>query len=155
MKIANKIVLFVVSALAFTSCARQISSDVYSVRQVGEISTTHMGVIKAIREVRIDQSEQLDQNQVGMIGGGAAGGVMGNTIGRGNFFATAGGAIAGAVTGSLLEKKMKQQMALEYVIELNNGELITVVQGLEDTLAIGQPVYVVVSPHGRSRVIPQ
>ncbi len=153
--IISKIALLVMGIALFTSCARQISSDVYTSRQVGEVSTTLAGYIKNVREVCMEQSEQLEDNGLGLAGGGVAGGVIGHAIGRGNLLPTAAGAIAGAVTGSLVEKKLKQQIALEYIVELENGALITVVQGRDHIFNIGQPVYVIVSQSGRSRITPQ
>jgi outer membrane lipoprotein SlyB len=117
------------SIMLFTSCASQISSDVYTSRQVGEVSTTYAGTIKNVREVCVEQGDQLENNGLGVAGGGVTGGILGSNIGKGRFFPTAAGAIAGAVTGSLIEKKLKQQSAFEYIIELENGGLMTVVQG--------------------------
>ena len=151
----KKFVLLAMSILLSTSCARQISSDVYTARQVGEVSTTLVGVVKNVREVRMEQGEQLEDNGLGIVGGGVAGGALGSSLGRGNFFPTAAGAIAGAVTGAFVEKKLKHQSALEYVVELDNGNLITVVQGQDQIFNIGQPVYVIVSQSGRSRITPQ
>ena len=148
-------IVLVVSAILLTSCARQIDSDVYASRQVGEVSTTYVGVIRSVREVCVEECECLEDNGLGIAGGGLAGGVIGNALGKGNFAPTAAGAIVGAVAGSLIEKKAKQQMALEYVVELYHGGLITVVQGQNQVFNIGQPVYVLVSPYGRSRITPQ
>lgn len=149
----NTSIVFMMMLL--TSCAREISSDVYTARQAGEISTTYMGSIKNVREVQVAQGEQLEENSLGMAGGGITGGVLGNSIGRGNLLPTAAGALAGAVAGSFIEKKLKQQTALEYVVELNDGSLITVVQGRNQEFIINQPVYVIVSQSGRSRITPQ
>lgn len=151
----GKIILLAISAMLCASCARQISSDVYASRQIGEVSTTYIGVIKNVREVCVEQGEQLEDNGLGIAGGGVAGGVLGNTLGRGNLFPTAAGALAGAVAGSFIEKKLKQQSALEYIILLDNGSLMTVVQGTDQVFNIGQPVYVMVSQSGRSRLILQ
>lgn len=143
------------STVLITSCAREISSDVYSSRQVGKVSTTYAGTIKNVREVTVQQGEQLEDNGLGIAGGGIAGGVIGSAVGRGNFAPTAAGAIVGAVAGSLVEKKLKQQQALEYVVELDQGGLLTVVQGTDQQFDVGQPVYVLMSPSGRSRITPQ
>jgi outer membrane lipoprotein SlyB len=64
------------------------------------------------------------------------------------------GGIAGAVGGAFAEKSLKTQDALEYTIELSNGEGLSVVQGINNPLKIGQNVRVIVSSKGRSRVIP-
>lgn len=151
---ANSILL-TVSILILSSCARQISSDMYVARQVGEASITYIGVIRNVREVCVEQGDQLEDNGLGISGGGIAGGVLGSTIGKGHVIPTVAGAIAGAVTGSLIEKKIKQQIALEYIVELNHGGLMTVIQGRDQLFNIGQPVYVIVSQTGRSRIIPQ
>jgi outer membrane lipoprotein SlyB len=148
-------ILLTAGTLLFLSCARQISSDVYASRQVGEAFTTYVGVIKNIREVCVEQGDQLEDNGLGIAGGGFAGGVLGSAVGKGKFVPTAAGAIAGAVTGSFVEKKLKQQSAFEYIIELDNGGLMTVVQGQDQVFNIGQPVYIIVSQAGRSRIIPQ
>lgn len=147
--------LLLMGSLFLASCAQQISSDVYSSRQVGEVSRTYAGVIKNVREITVQQGENLEDNGLGIAGGGVAGGVVGSALGKGSFAPTAAGAIAGAVAGSLLEKKMKQQMALEYVVELDNGDLVTVVQGKDQVFYVNQPVYVLMSYSGRSRITPQ
>lgn len=151
----KKILLFVMLATVSTSCARQIDSDVYSSRQVGQVTTTYAGVVRSIREVLVESGNQLEDNGLGIAGGGIAGGVVGSAVGRGHFLPTAIGAVAGAVTGSLVEKKMKQQMGYEYIVELSGGGLITVVQGTDQYFGIGQPVFVMMSPYGRSRIVPQ
>lgn len=148
-------ILLAVGALLFSSCARQISSDVYASRQIGEVSVTYPGVIRNIREVCVQHGDQLEDNGLGIAGGGVAGGMLGSAIGRGNLAPTVAGAIAGAVAGSLIEKKVKEQYAFEYIVQLENGGLMTVVQGQDGLFGIGQPVYVIVSQTGRSRITPQ
>jgi outer membrane lipoprotein SlyB len=155
IKIMKEIILLLLCATLFTSCAKQIDSDVYASRQVGEVSTTYPGIIRHVRQVCVEQGEQLEDNGLGIVGGGVAGGVVGSALGRGHFVPVAAGAIAGAVAGSLVEKKFKQQMAFEYIVQLYNGNFITVVQGQDQFFNIGQPVYVMASPSGRSRIIPQ
>jgi outer membrane lipoprotein SlyB len=154
-KIISKLALCSITAMLFTSCARQISSDVYSSGQVGEVSTTYPGVIRSVRVVTMQNGEQLEDNGLGIVGGGVAGGVVGSAVGRGNLLPTAAGAIAGAVGGAFLEKKLKEQNALEYVVQLDYGGMVTVVQGTDQAFGEGQPVYVLMSPNGRSRIIPQ
>lgn len=151
----TKLFLLTSTMMLCASCARQISSDVYASGQVGEVSTTYAGVIKNVREVCVEQGDKLEDNGLGIASGGVAGGVVGSALGKGNLFPTAAGAIAGAVTGSFIEKKLKQQSAFEYIVELNNGNLMTIVQGQDEIFSLGQPVYVIVSPFGRSRIIAQ
>jgi outer membrane lipoprotein SlyB len=149
------ILLLAISGLLLASCAREISSDVYASRQVGEVSMTYAGVIRSVRPVTVQQGEQLEDNGLGIAGGGLAGGAVGSALGRGKFLPTAAGAIAGAVAGSFAEKKLKQQTALEYIVDMDDGGMLTVVQGQDQVFGIGQPVYVITSQGGRSRIIPQ
>jgi outer membrane lipoprotein SlyB len=141
-------------AVVATGCARQISSNVYSASSVGETSTTYPGVIISARQVTVEDKEYLEQNGLGIVGGGVGGALAGSQFGKGtgNTLATVGGAVAGAVAGAYAEKALKSQNAMEYVVALENGESKTVVQGLDPTLAVGQKVWLMVSYQGRSRV---
>lgn len=147
----KNVLFLIISGLLLTSCMRQISSDVYASRQVGEVSVTYRGVIQNCRGVYASQ----ESSGVGVAGGGIAGGVVGTAIGRGNVLGTVAGAVAGAMTGSLVEKNLKKQHALEYIVKLDDGQLLTIVQGHDQVFNIGQPVYVIVSQAGRSRIVPQ
>ncbi len=149
MKIANKMIL-IISAFALVSTGSLSAYGYgYSPRYVGEASMTYTGVIRSIREVVV----QKPSSNLGTVGGGVAGGVIGSAIGRGKLLPTALGAVTGAVTGSLIEKRSNQRVALEYIIELSNGGLMTIVQ-TPGPYNIGQPVYVIVSPSGHSRLAP-
>lgn len=152
---ANSFLMCCVLPLLLTSCARQISPDYYAASHVGETSTTYAGIIRNVRVVSIGNGDNLEGNALGVAGGGVAGCALGSAVGRGNAFATLGGALAGAVAGSLAEKKLKEQTGLEYIVQLDNGQLFTVVQGADCPLQVGQSVYVLVSMNGRSRMIPQ
>lgn len=151
----KNLIFIALGALLCTSCAREIDSDVYASQQVGEVSKTYAGVITNVRQVTVQNGEQLEDNALGIAGGGVAGGVLGNALGKGKFGPTAAGAIAGAVAGSFVEKKLKQQEALEYIVQLDNGDLVTVVQGPDQVYPVGQRVYLLVSRGGRSRLTPQ
>jgi outer membrane lipoprotein SlyB len=140
-----------------SGCARQISSNVYSGSAVGESSSTYPGVIIGARQVTVEDSEYLEQNALGVVGGGVGGAVLGSQFGKGkgNTLATVGGALAGAAAGAFAEKALKSQNAMEYIVALENGESKTVVQGVDPTMAVGQKVWLIVSYEGRSRVTPR
>ncbi len=150
----KKLVLLILGAMLFTSCAQQISADVYGSRQAGEVSTTYTGVVKSVREVRVS-GDRLQDNTMGLASGGIVGGVLGGALGGGKFAPTAVGVVAGAVTGSLIEQQAKQQNAFEYIVELDNGSLVTVIQGKDRIFGVGQPVYLSMSHSGRSHLSPR
>lgn len=147
----KNILLLAVASLLFTSCVRQISPNVYSSRQVGEASMTYSGCIVNVRPVCVQQQGA----GVGTLAGGVAGGALGSAVGRGCFAPTAIGAIVGAVAGTAIEQDATRQTGLEYVIQLDNGQLMTVVQGCDQFFQCGEPVYVIMSSTGRSRVTRQ
>ncbi|MFT4553280.1 MAG: outer membrane lipoprotein SlyB [Chlamydiales bacterium] len=158
MKIRNsamKLLTFSAAAvMTLSGCARDISSDVYSESHVGETSATYSGVVVSARKITVQENEKLKENQMGMLGGGVAGGAIGHTMGKGKGkdVATVAGAIAGAIGGAFAEKALNTQEAMEYVVELKNGEMRTVVQGIEPRLGIGHEVFLMVSTQGRSRL---
>lgn len=142
-------------SLMMGGCARNISSGTYAESHVGEASQTFQGVVASVRQVTVEGSEHLQNNVLGGATGALAGGFGGSFLGkgRGNIAATGVGAIAGAVAGAYAEKELRKQQAFEYVVRLRSGEMRTVVQGLENPLAVGQPVLLMVSYSGRSRLV--
>lgn len=150
-----KLYVLLASVALFPSCARQISSDVYSANHVGEASTTYSGVIVHARQITVEDSERLQDNGLGIIGGGVAGAYAGSKVGKGegNALATVGGALIGATAGAFAEKALKTQGGVEYVVQLDNGQSMTVVQGPNPAFSAGQNVYVIVGQKGRSRLV--
>jgi outer membrane lipoprotein SlyB len=156
VKINGKIIAFCATALLLSGCAREISPNVYSEAHVGEASQTFQGTILTVRQVQVQGHEKLEGNQLGMAAGALAGGVAGYQFGKGkgNVAATAGGAILGATAGAFAQKALETQDALEYTVQLSNGEMRTVVQGLQPAYGAGQRVLLIVGRSGRSRIVP-
>ncbi|MDR1267118.1 MAG: hypothetical protein LBJ70_01905 [Holosporales bacterium] len=140
--------------LFLAGCARQISSNVYSERHVGEASFSYQGTIISVRKVLVG-SEKLEENVAGGAVGAVGGGLLGSQFGKGEgkTAMTALGVVGGAVGGAMAQKALREQEALEYVVKLTNGQIVTVVQGLEDPLPSGAPVLVIMGQAGRSRVV--
>ena len=117
---------------------------------------------------------------VGGIAGGLAGNQIGS--GSGQVAATVGGALVVAALGAVIQGEMSKQPGIEYVIKIwdnnsaystsetvedyrgrttkrnkesrrDNERVLTIVQGPESTLQVGQRVFVIVQNNGRSRVI--
>lgn len=150
-----KLGLVAITAVALSGCARNISSDTYDARTVGEAAFSYQGVVASARQVDVSEGDYLEDNKTGIIVGGVGGGIAGNQIGSGggNLAATAGGAVLGAIAGAFAEKALKDQKGMEYVIRLNNGQMMTVIQGVDNPFATGQRVFVIVKNDGRSRVV--
>jgi outer membrane lipoprotein SlyB len=147
------ILVLLIAAFGFAGCATNLSDEHYSDTSAGEASKVYKGTIVDVRKVRVGP-DQLEKSKTGVALGAIGGAVAGNALFKGSGAATLIGGIAGAVGGAFAEKSLKTQDALEYTIELSNGEGLSVVQGINNPLKIGQNVRVIVSSKGRSRVIP-
>jgi outer membrane lipoprotein SlyB len=137
--------------LNVTACTPNISPDSYAIGAVGQTNRAVRGVIVSAREVDISGS----RSGVGGAAGAAAGGVGGSAIGssvRGNVVGAIGGAVVGGIIGSVVEEGTTAQKGMEYVVETENGALITVVQGIDQPLSTGRKVIVLYG--SRARVIP-
>jgi outer membrane lipoprotein SlyB len=77
--------------------------------------------------------------------GAVAGGVLGSTIGKGNgrTAATVGGAVAGGAIGHQVEKRNRDHdYAWRFVVDLDSGRRVTIVQGDNPDIRDGDRVRV-------------
>ena len=155
MKKAFSITLSLLMVMLLNNCAKNISSNEYSEAEVGAVKQTYRGVVLNVRNVKVQGADRLQDNSMGLVGGGVAGGVLGSMVGKGHgaTIATLAGAAAGALGGAMAEKKLKEQNGVEYTVELNSGRIMTIVQGPEPRINPGQHVLVMVGSKGRSRVV--
>jgi outer membrane lipoprotein SlyB len=140
-----------IAATALTAgCQRNISANSYAAGSVGQVNRTVRGTIISARPVEIGGT----QSGLGAGAGAAAGGLVGSQMGRGsgNALATLGGVIAGGVAGAMIEESNTRQTGMEYVVETENGALLTVVQGSDTILQVGQKALVMYG--NRARVVP-
>ena len=131
------------------SCAGDFNDDSYTLSSVGHVNRVGQGVIIDVRPVQIQ-----GDSQAGALAGGLAGGVAGSTIGRGggSVLASVGGALLGAFIGGVTQKELSEQKVLQYMVRLSDGNLITVIQGMKNRLAVGQRVFVLYGTE--TRLIP-
>lgn len=147
--------LILSASLLTTGCAPKLGGNDYSTAGVGEISQTEEGVVVAKRVVNLNASE-ANKPGVGALAGGVGGLALGQAAGggRGSIATAAIGGLAGAFAGHAIEQSATNQEGFEYQIKLTKtNEIITVAQGGEPNLTVGQPVYVIKSNKSRSRVV--
>lgn len=145
-----------VAALTVTGCARQIGGDTYDARRVGRAVETRMGVVENVRIVQVREGDRLQDNTTGGLVGGLGGAAAGSQVGHGTGQAIAigAGAIAGAALGTVAERGLTDQRAMEYIVRMDDGALMTIVQ--KDDLGIprGTRVFVQLGQHGeRARIM--
>jgi len=143
------------STVAMVACAPRIGGNDYSVQGAGEASRTIRGTVVALRSVNISAQKE-NQPGVGALAGAVAGGVIGTQFGggRGRIATTGLGALAGAGAGHFAERLMTDQEGIEYQVQADNGELLTIAQGKDPMMSVGQRVLVIMSHKDRSRIVP-
>ena len=135
-------------AAMLAGCMPNVSPATYSVGSVGQTNRAVRGTIVSTRPVQISGT----QSGIGATSGAAAGAVGGSAIGRGtrsNVAGAIGGAVAGGIAGALIEESATRQQGIEYVVQTENGALLTIVQGAEPALAVGQKVFVLYGAQSR------
>ena len=148
------VVLPILALCLFSSCAKEISPDVYADSQAGKMTRTYEGVIVSVNDVTVSGDDSLEENEAGMLTGAAAGAAVGSNVGKGGgkTAGTVAGAIIGGITGAYAEKQLKTQGAVEYVVRMSNGELKTLVQGPKPRFSVDQEVFIIENSGGRTRL---
>lgn len=136
----NRALFFMLTSLVMAGCTPNVRTDSYSIGSVGQVNRTIAATVISVRAVAID----------GTRGGGAAagaamGGVAGSQVGGSDAagaIGAIGGIVVGAIAGAAMEKAASNTTGLEYVVQTENGNLMTVVQGSEPVFREGAAVLV-------------
>lgn len=129
-----------IALAALAGCASNISPTSYSVGSVGQVNRTVAAKVISVRPVDI-----AGTTGAGGTAGGALGATMGSGIGHGDRANVAGaiaGAVVGAVAGAAIEQGATRQSGFEYVVQTENDNLMTIVQGANPTFAVNDKVLV-------------
>ncbi len=150
----NRIMLIVASsliAITLGGCVPNINHPNYHAWEVGRASCVKHGVVICRRNVVVDAN-----SQTGAFAGSLVGAVAGSNLGGcgvAGAIGTLAGAVVGGVVGNAIEQDVNRQPAFEYLIRLDNGDTISVVQGTNIRLRVNEPVFV---KFGRiTRVVPE
>jgi outer membrane lipoprotein SlyB len=137
------------TVLLVSACASGVGGETYSRDQTRIVQEVRMGVVEAIREVKIEGTK----SGVGSMAGAAVGGVAGSEIGRGKgaVIGSILGAVAGGVTGAAAEEGATRQKGLEITVKLDEGRTIAIVQAADEEFKVGERVRIL-SGGGTTRV---
>jgi outer membrane lipoprotein SlyB len=166
--------LFTIISL-ISGCARDLSSNTYT--SSSTLSLTLEGKVISARPVTIKDNDKMSDNVGGMLAGGAMGAALGTGIGggSGNTMAVVGTAIVGGLAGAAIQGVLSKDKGFEYIVKVDTSKLksnyyegnaamrnaissattsgvVTIVQGADNPIAVGQNVYVIYSDN-RARVI--
>lgn len=144
----GRTLLLAAASLLLGACANT-SSEVYSRNQAMREMTVQYGVVDSVREVTLEGT----RTGAGTLAGGAIGGIAGSTIGhgRGSVVGAIVGAVAGGVAGHALEENVTRDKGQEITVKLDNGRLISIVQGGTERFRPGEQVRVLTG-RGETRV---
>ena len=139
----HKILLLATAALIMplAACTSDISSSHYSTGSVGSVAQVMGGTVVSVRQVSISSED----NNAGTLIGGALGGAGGSAIGggdRAHIIGAIGGAVIGGIAGNAAQRGLSSQSGYEYIVRLDNGQMVTIVQGTDILLNPGQRCYV-------------
>ncbi len=146
----SAILLLLPLALIISACTSNIGANQYDTDAVGDVSRALKGTVVSVRAISVSSD-----NGAGTLIGGAAGGVAGSMIGgsdTAHILGAIGGAVVGGIAGNAAQEGLSRQSGYEYVIELDNGSMVTVSQGNDVLLNPGQRCLVLYGK--RARVIP-
>lgn len=125
----------------FSGCAANVSPQSYSVGSVGQINRTVPATVINAREIDISGTTSLG-GATGTAAGAVAGSGAGGGSGRGSVLGAIGGAVIGSMAGAAIEANATKQKGMEYVVETENGNMMSLVQGNDPIFGIGQKVLV-------------
>lgn len=131
----------VLAALSLTACGTP-SQDVYNPDEVGRIHEIQEGRVVAAREVDIEAPDSTSGSTVGGLAGG-----IGTVLAVGGQLGPLGfliGSAVGGVIGYIVEDVATDGSGIEYILTLDDGRVVTVVQNSaegEEPLPQGAAVY--------------
>jgi len=144
-----KSLVLALAALSLAACTTT-NPDIVQQRDAQRMSQIQDATVLAVRPVTIDGQ----QSGIGAAAGGVVGGISGSSVGGRREAAVVGVlvAIVGSVIGNTIERAATREDAVEYVLQLKNGERRALVQGKgEEVMNPGDSV-ILVTTGGKTRV---
>jgi len=144
------------AVLSLFGCANQSQTgNAYSAGQSRQAQTVQRGTVVAVKDVDVS----AHPSGVGVLAGGALGGVAGAGNGRSGSGQSAAtsivGMVIGGIAGGAIDKKVNTLKGQEISIMLSNGTEIAIAQEIDEKegpFIVGERVRVLSNPTGMSRV---
>jgi len=123
-------------AVLLAACQADIGSNQYGTSSVRQAAAASPCSVISVRQVSVKSD-----NNMGALAGAIAGGVGGYGIGSGSTahnLGAVGGALLGGYAGDKAQDLLSSQTGYEYVVRLDNGQVMTLTQGTDVLLSPGQ-----------------
>jgi outer membrane lipoprotein SlyB len=121
------ITLCFAAVLALSACTNS-TSGTYSGRDVGQVIETSEGTVVSSRLVEVRGGEN---SNTGALAGAAVGATTGAVVAKGQSASIAAGVIGGLIgagAGYLIEESARSREGIEYVVQMDDGRVVTIVQ---------------------------
>ena len=144
-----KSIVLALTVLALAACTTT-NPDIVQKGDAQRMSQIQDATVLSVRPVTIDGN----QSGIGAAAGGVVGGISGSSVGGRREAAIVGVlvAIVGSVIGNAIERTATREDAVEYLLQLKNGERRALVQGKgEEMMVAGDPV-ILVTTGGKTRI---
>ncbi len=154
MKSVMKVGSIALAIILLAGCTPNLSPMNYNAYSTGQSQQVQYGTITRVQPVQVSGNN----SGAGTLIGGATGAVAGSAIGggsRANILGGIGGAVIGGLLGDVVGSHVGNQTGFQYIVHLNNGRSIAVVQGMDPMLHVGQHVVVLQGGGQRTRVLPR
>lgn len=152
MKLLMKATCVSLAMLTLVGCGPNISASNYQAETIGRAQTVRYGTIVQAQLVQV-----ASNNGVGTLAGVAAGATAGSMIGgssRANILGGLAGAVVGGVAGNAIEGKIEGQQGMQYIVKLDHhAGTLSVVQGIDNPLHVGQRVMILSGSGANDRVV--
>ncbi len=135
---------------ALAGCTPDYSPNTYASNAVQQANKVEPAVVVGFRQVEISAS-----GTVGVVSGGAAGGILGSQsgdIGVNSALGAVAGTVIGGIVGTGVEHMTGDTTGWEYIVRKPNGDLLSVTQKEPTPLPIGQKVLVITG--NQARIVP-
>ncbi len=121
-----RIILSLLCIVSLSGCLSSLSGDTYSRDEARTVHQVEYATIEGLRPVVIEGTK----TPIGVILGGAMGGIGGSAVGRGRgqAAATVLGAAVGAVAGSAVEEMGTRRQGDEITLRREDGSIISLIQ---------------------------
>lgn len=134
--------------LAFASCSNFGPQETYKEDQIGMTQEVKTGTIVSLKNVIINPNDTNTGTALGAVAGGLGGSTLGG--GKGSTLFAAGGALAGALAGSQIDKAVSQTEGVRVVVKLDQGgtQSVTQAKDKKNPLYVGQRVNIYIGYKG-------
>jgi outer membrane lipoprotein SlyB len=148
-----KLLSLLTCVFVLAACTPNITANSVDAENLGHAQNARYGRVVQAAAVEV---KSASADSTGTFMGTAAGATAGSAIGGGtrmNILGAIGGALIGGITGHEVGKHAGTQTGVRYVIKLDNGKMVSIIQGGQP-LHVGQRVIVLTGGSSGDKVIP-